>query len=301
MTGSPRLIGGVVFVVAVVVGVVFGSLVVGGIGGSGSSTPSVVALATPSPSAGASTSPSPSSAASPSAKPSSAAPSASANTPSATPKPTNAPGVPSAISIASLKLDAADDPAGKNRVITFDAVGTGTVSAVLSSVSPQGETKMCLRSTTKDFGCKTTASGSITAPTAAKRRTFTLTLRGAGIATPQVDVALTFPSADPSVTIAHARFDGTASPDDNGIDATITPHADGKAHIVAQWGGHPFLYQIELKEQGGPGVHAKTDQGPSTGVDTRLGITAPNPWRLVLSNAEVGFGTTPMTVTIGWP
>ena len=73
-----------------------------------------------------------------------------------------------------------------------------------------------------------------------------------------MDVALTFPSADPSVTIAHARFDGTASPDYNGIDATFTPHADGKAHIVAQWGGHPFLYEIKLKEQGGPGVHAKT-------------------------------------------
>ena len=301
MTGSPRLLGGVVFVVAVVVGLVLGSLVVGGIGGSGSPTPSAIAQATSSPSAAPSPSPSASAVASPSTPPPSAVPSPSADAPSATPKPTNAPGVPSAISFSSLKLDAGDDPAGKNRVITFDAVGTGTVSAVLASVSPQGETKMCLRSTTKDFGCKTAASGTISAPTAAKRRTFTLTLRGDGIATPQVDVALTFPSADPSVTLAHARFDGTASPDLNGIDATFTPHADGKAHIVAEWGGHPFLYEIDLKEQGGPGVHAKTDQGPATGVDTRLGVTAPNPWRLVLSNAEVGFGTTPMTVTIGWP
>ncbi len=209
--------------------------------------------------------------------------------------------MPSAISFSSLKLDAADDPAGKNRVITFDAVGAGTVSAVLSSVSPQGETKMCLRSTKKDFGCTTTASGSISAPTAAKRRTFTLTLRGVGIAAPQVDVALTFPNADPVVTIARARFDGTASPDTNGIDATFAPHADGKAHIVAEWGGHPFLYELTLKEQGGPGVHAKSPEEPATGVDTRIGVTAPNPWRLVLSNAEDGFGTTPMTVTIGWP
>jgi hypothetical protein len=209
--------------------------------------------------------------------------------------------VPSAISFASLKLDAQDDPAGKNRVITFDAVGSGMVAALLSSVSPQGETRMCLRSTTKDYGCKTTAIGSISAPTAAKRRTFTLTLRGVGIATPQVDLALTFPAADPSVTIAHARFDGTAAPDTNGIDATITPHADGKAHVVATWGGHPFLYEIDLKEQGGPGVHAMTEQGPATGVDVKLGVTAPNPWRLELSNSEVGFGTTPMTLTIGWP
>jgi hypothetical protein len=37
------------------------------------------------------------------------------------------------------------------------------------------------------------------------------------------------------VTIDHARFDGTAFPDTNGIDATITPRADGGARVVATW------------------------------------------------------------------
>ena len=303
MTGpSPRLVGVVVFLVAAALGVLLTSLVVGGFGGSATPSPSAVAQASASPTAtAASPSPSASPTPTPSAEATSAPPSESPATPAPTDKPTTGPGVPSAISFSSLRLDAADDPAGKNRVITFDAVGAGTVSAVLSSVSPQGETKMCLRSTNKDFGCTTTASGSISAPTAAKRRTFILTLRGAGIAAPQVDVALTFPNADPTVTIARARFDGTGSPDTNGIDLTFAPHADGKAHIVAEWGGHPFLYELTLKEQGGPGVHAKSPEEPATGVDTRLGVTAPNPWRLVLTNTEDGFGATPMTVTIGWP
>jgi hypothetical protein len=302
VTASGRLLAVVVFVAAAAVGVLLTSLLTGGGGGSAPVSPSPIARASSSPTAApASSSPPASEVPTPSPEATSAPASESATPPAATEKPTVAPGVPSAISFSALKLDAADDPAGKNRAITFDAVGAGTVSAVLSSVSPRGETKMCLRSTSKDFGCTTTASGSISAPTAAKRRTFTLTLRGAGAAAPQVDLALTFPSADPSVTMAHARFDGTGSPDTNGIDATFTPHADGKAHIVAEWGGHPFLYELTLKAQGGPGAHVVSPEEPATGVDTRLGVTAPNPWRLVLANAEEGFGATPMTVTIGWP
>ena len=134
MTGSsPRLVGVVVFLVAAAVGVLLTSLVVGGFGGSATPLPSAVAQASASPTAIA-TSPSPSapSAAAPtsSSEATSAPPSEPPTTPAATDKPTTAPGVPSAISFSALKLDAADDPAGKNRVITFDAVGAGTVSAV---------------------------------------------------------------------------------------------------------------------------------------------------------------------------
>ena len=148
-------------------------------------------------------------------------------TPTHTPKPTVAPGIPAGITFSALKLDAADDTAGANRVITFSAQGTGTVSAHLSSISPQGETRICLKSTKKNFGCKTTAEGMISADTSARELVFTLTLRGVGVAAPVVDVELTFPATRPAVTIDHARFDGTAFPDTNGIDATITPRTDG--------------------------------------------------------------------------
>ena len=162
-------------------------------------------------------------------------------------------------------------------MITFSAQGTGTVSAHLSSISPQGETKICLKSAKKNFGCKTTAEGMISADTSARELVFTLTLRGVGIAAPVVDVALTFPATRPAVTIDHARFDGTGFPDTNGIDATITPRSDGGARVVATWGGHPLLYDLRLKEQGGPGAHVLNEQGPSTGTNTRLAVTAPEP------------------------
>ena len=306
MTGSARLGAVVVFLVALAAGVFITSLLVGGFGGTPAPSASLEAQATPSPS----TSPSAVSSAVLSASPSAEASSSPSSpeptptetaSPTRTPKPTVGPGIPAAISFSALKLDAADDTAGANRVITFSAQGTGTVSAHLSSISPQGETKICLKSAKKNFGCKTTAEGMISADTSARELVFTLTLRGVGIAAPVVDVALTFPATRPAVTIDHARFDGTGFPDTNGIDATITPRSDGGARVVATWGGHPLLYDLRLKEQGGPGAHVLNEQGPSTGTNTRLAVTAPNPWRLVLRNAEEGFGATELTARIAWP
>ena len=304
MTGSTRLSAVVVFLVALAAGVIVTSLLVGGFGGSPTPSPSLVAEATPSPSTGPSAapfaSPSAEASASPSSPDESPTPTATSR-PSRTPKPTVAPGIPAGITFSALKLDAADDPGGANRVITFSAQGTGTVSAHLASISPQGKTKICLKSARKNFGCKTTAEGTISADTSASELVFTLTLRGVGIAAPVVDVALTFPATRPAVTIDHARFDGTGFPDTNGIDATITPRSDGGARVVATWGGHPLVYDLRLREQGGPGAHVLNGQGPSTGTNTRLAVTAPNPWRLVLRNAEEGFGATELTARIAWP
>jgi hypothetical protein len=304
MTGSTRLLAAVVFLVALAGGVILTSLLVGGLGGSTSPTPSLAGQVSASPSAASASAP-PSIPASPSA--SASAPPSASPTPEPTrsaeptPKPTAQPGTPAGITISALKLDAGEDPDGVNRVIRFEAQGSGTVSARLTSVSPQGETVICLRSEKKDFGCKTTADGSISADTKARALAFTLTMRGDGIAAPVVDLALTFPAARPSVTIDHARFDGTGFPETNGIDVTLTPHADGNVRVVAGWGGHPLVYDLLLDEQGGPGEHDLRDQGPSTGTNTRLGVTAPSPWRLRLRNAEEGFGVTDLTARITWP
>ena len=82
---------------------------------------------------------------------------------------------------------------------------------------------------------------------------FKATLRGADVETPVVDVAVTFPAKAPTVTIANARFDGTDYPETNGITAILTPRTEGNVTLLAQWGGHPFSYEVDLIEQGGTG------------------------------------------------
>jgi hypothetical protein len=304
MTGQ-RALAAVLFVVAVGVGVLAASIGLGAIGGPSSASPNPLpsssGIAIASPSAGQA-SPSASASAPPSASPSPPPSKAPATPPpTATPKPTTTPGRPASISFAALKLDATSDPAGKDRVLTFRTQGSGSVHATIKLDSPQGQVVACLRTTKKDFGCKTTAGGELTEPTTAKQAEFTLTLRGDGIDAPVVDIALEFPSASPSVTIEHARFDGTAFPDTNGIQATVVPSRDGDVHLVAAWGGHPLEYEVDLIEVGGPGVHSLPNQGPAPGTDVKLGVVAPNPWRLVLQNIETGFGVTDLTATIAWP
>jgi hypothetical protein len=228
-----------------------------------------------------------------STEPTDASPTADASD-SAAPAPT------ATITFQALLLDAADNPDGTDRVFTW-ASATGSVKAEVASVTPMGDIEMCLSTPDKELGCRTAGSGTLSAKTTKSRETFILTLRGEGTAQPAVDVTLTFPARKPKVSIDNARFDGTAYPDTNGIQAVFTPRQDGDVRVIAEWGGHPFTYEIDLMEQGGSGsLTYAPDQG-NVGTDVPFAVTAPNPWKLVLQNTETGFGITPMNASISWP
>ena len=294
-----RVIG--VMATLLVVVIVAGALLVLTRGGSGSPS----ASASPSGAAAASASASPSAAASASLSPTAspagseaAAPSSSASSgPSASPLPAPL----ATLTFLNLKLDPTGPPDALARIISFSSDGAGSVTAKLTSHTPQGTTHMCLKVGSKVIGCNDIASGTFTGKTSQAHANWQVTLQGSGIATPVVDLTVTFQSLAPAVKIEHARFDGTAFPDTNGIQARFTARDAGSAHLVADWGGHPFSYEIDLfDETSGTGDASLANQGPSTNTDQTLPVT-PGDWRLVLQNIEDGFGTTDLTATIGWP
>jgi hypothetical protein len=206
------------------------------------------------------------------------------------------------LTFVGLQLDSADDPTGEDRVITFTSDGAGTMSVKLVSQSPQGTTHMCWRAGTKELGCKDWAKGTFNGKTSQAHTTWRVTVRGTGIATPVVDVTVTYHAVAPKVKIANARFNGTAEPGLNGIQVRFVPRADGDAHLLASWGGHPFIYEIDtFDETTGSGGPSYPNQGPATNVDQPTPVTANDTWRLVLQNIETGFGTTDLTATISWP
>jgi len=310
MTAPQRLLVVLVFVVAVLGGIIVAFAV---IGGGRSPEPASVASASPTPIAAVATATPPGMPGTPTVTPSAvptpegtpsptpeSTPTPTA-TPSATPMPTNAPGTAATVLLQQLKLDAHDDPDGRDRVVAFTTAGTGTITVVLRTIYPQGNTQMCLSADGTALGCRTGAGGRLTARTTKRAASFELTLRGTGIETPIVAVTITFPATAPSVTVFNARFDGTMFPETNGIQAVVQPRADGNVHLTADWGGHPFLYEVDLFELRGSGSQTLANQGPATRMDEELPVTAPNPWRVVLQNIETGFGPTPMTVTIAWP
>ncbi len=299
MTNGQRLAAIGLFLVAVVAGVLVASFALGALGGSAES-PSTAAVVSPSPvpSAPASSPPASASASpSPSVEPS---PSPT-ESPSPSLTPTAPAGQPATFTITQLKLDAVENPDGQDRELQFRAGGAGPITARLTAISPHGQAVMCLKTASKDLGCTTTADGQVSAQQAGPATDYTLTLRGDGIAEPIVEVTLTFRSSQPEVTVANARFDGTEFPDTNGIQVIVTPRADGNLGLHAEWGGHPFVYEIDLIEQGGTGGGTLGNQGPATRVNTALPITAPNPWKLVVQNTETGFGPTGITASITWP
>jgi len=278
-------------------------LILVGRNSSGTASPSAPPMALGSPSIGATLTPIESAPPSPSANADATATPATEASQSVAPS-----GSPGATALATLtfvdlKLDADQDAGGDARVITFRSDGAGTVTAKLASTSPQGKTHMCFLVGTKDLGCKDWRSGTFTGKTSQAHATWKVTLLGTGFDTPTVDLTVTFQAVAPSVKIEHARFDGTASPDTNGIQARFSARAPGEVRLVADWGGHPFLYRVDLFDESGGQV--STTQGaeslePSTNTDQAMPVTAGN-WRLVLRNSEDGFGTTDLTATISWP
>ena len=254
------------------------------------------------PSASPSAAVSPSSGVAPSATPSEATASASASaSSSAGPSGSPLPAPLATITFLGLKLDATDDPGGQPRIVTFRSDGPGLVTVKLVSKAPQGTTHMCLQVGAKVVGCNDIASGTFTGTTSQAHANWQVTLQGTAAAAPIVDLSVTYQALTPSVKIEHARFDGTDFPDTNGIGVRVTARAAGDIHLVADWGGHAFPYEVDLvDETAGTGNATFPNQGPSITADQTIPVAAGD-WRVVLQNTEAGFGTTDLTATIGWP
>ena len=302
MTNQQRLVVALVFVVAVVGGGALALLLTGGGGGTDAS-PSPVAQASPSGGASpsASTAPtasaeaSPSEAPSPTESPSEAAPTES---PTPTPRPTTAPGIPTTVIVTGFQLDAAADPDGSDRRLVFRSQGAGTISVNVRLLSPQGDVEACLYRSGDQVECPNL--GLATVETDKRRDDWEVELRGVGIETPEVEVTITFPARSPYLEIHDARFDGTSFPQTNGINVLVNPREDGEITLQAEWGGHPFSYEVDLFQLDGPGSQVLANQGPDVGTDVAIPVVA-GEWRLLLQNIDDGFGVTPLDATIAWP
>jgi len=284
-----RLVLILAFTFAVLLGILLATTLFGGKGGSSKPT------AAPSSSLAASI---PAGSSGPSAAPSaSAGPSPSA---SGSPSPSPTPVPAAKIQFVQLALDASTDTAGTTRTITF-AAQSGTVTVKLQTESG-GNTKACLFGDGKQLACRTAVGGTLTGTTTKKSSTYKLTLRGDGASTPVVDVTIAFPAAKPKVTITNARFDGTANAAHNGLQVVTTPRAKGYYHVNASFGGHPFIYEVDLIEQGGgPGLKTVKPTTGATTLSQGFAVAPPNAWMIVVKNTETGFGVTGMSATFTWP
>jgi hypothetical protein len=244
-----------------------------------------------------------------SAEPSTEASTGSTPTPSASAStgPSASPTVPPTAGLAQItfsdfRLDAKSDPAGVARTFTFKTDGPGNVTAKLTGKSPQGTTRFCLKVGKTAPLCRDWHGGTLTGTTSSKTQTtFVVTLIGVGIATPTVDLGLSFRATAPAVTLTHGTFDGTAPAFTgyNGMSGKVKVRSGGSISTKAEWGAKPFDYTyslVDLTEPTAGGVFP----GNGTGVDRTDPVTPSRSFGFSLVNSEVGVGTTPLTMTIAW-
>ena len=226
-------------------------------------------------------------------------PSASAATPSPTP------GVPvsaglATISLTGFKLDADDDSAGKARTFTIKTDGPGTVKAKLTGKSPQGTTKFCLKVGSTKALCREWATGQLTGTTSAKgQTTFVVTAIGVGIATPTVDLALSFRAKDPAVTLTNGRFDGKPVGGYNGIAGKVKVRSGGSISIQASWGSTAYDYTysiVDLVDASGGGVFT----GNGISLDKTQTVKPSQSYGFSLVNSADPTGPVPLTVVLSW-
>ena len=209
--------------------------------------------------------------------------------------------VPATFTVVGLKLDATDDPAGQARIISFKSEQPGTIIISLTSITPQGTTHMCLSQGTKEVGCKDWAKGTFTRTTKQSNVTWTVTVIGNDIETPVVNVEATFPAETPSVMIEHARFDGTDSPETNGITVAIQARGAGSLGLLASWDGS-FAYEVAVVNGATGTTDVSGNTVPSTGIDSPSIAVEAGAYRLSLTNTDTGTGAaTDLTASVGWP
>ena len=225
--------------------------------------------------------------------------------PLASPSPTATPvrGAPSSqIVLAGFRLDASSDSAGAARTFTFKTDGPGTATAKLAT-STKGKTTMCLTVGKTAPLCRNWTAGTLTGITSsAKQTTFVVTLIGQGAATPTVDLTLKWPANTHAVTLTNGRFDGTdpTFAGYNGISARISARIAGTLAVKADWGGHPFNYTYALVDLTNPAAGG-TFNGNGTGIGRSDPLAVKDSYGFSLTNADLGFGATPMTLTVTWP
>jgi hypothetical protein len=143
------------------------------------------------------------------------------------------------VTFSNMILDASNDTTGQARLFTFitDGLGPVGISVIKYTVA---NVKVCARVDGSAWDCryggKINFSG---AYTDTGHSVWEVAVSGRGDAKPTIDLALSWPSNTPSITLDHARFQGSTTPGVseglNGFSATFKTRSAGNAGLSASW------------------------------------------------------------------
>ncbi len=143
------------------------------------------------------------------------------------------------VTFNNLALDATSDLKATPRTFTFVTDGVGPVGIAILKYST-ANIRVCARVDDSAWSCikggKVSFKG---AYTDTAHSVWSVTLLGVASYTPTVDLSLSWPTNNPSVTLTHGRFQGSSTPGIsealNGVTATFKARASGNVGLSASW------------------------------------------------------------------
>jgi len=203
-------------------------------------------------------------------------------------------------------LDATDDPAHTVRTFTFVSDGPGLVQAQIIS-SDGGSTKLTLMVdlNPKSLYAQTGVTPKVAGRGDTQHSIWTVTLIGMHVATPTVDVTISWPTSNPSITLAHGRFQGTPSPNSQkGFTAEFKPRGAGQLSVLAAWPGTKANAQITLANV--TGAASVIDDQTFSGVSSldpaySTSVVPSVKYQLLLLNTSPDSDRPDLSATISFP
>lgn len=200
------------------------------------------------------------------------------------------------MTIRGLKLDAQEDPGGRDRRLVFTTEDPATIVVNIQALAPRGTVDACLVLNGVELFCTSGSTFTMNGRTSRPNGAWELALRGQGVATPELDVRLEFPAVEPAITIDGAWFDGAARPDYNGVAVELTPRTGPLVSISATWDGS-HDYRLAIQPPAGAGLEF---EGTDDAVAQDVLLAAGELHRIELRNTGAGTDHVALTTTIAW-
>jgi hypothetical protein len=158
--------------------------------------------------------------------------------PTAAPTATPGKATVAAITFNGLGLDTGTS--GIARTFQFTSNGAGAVDIAITKISSGGTAKLCLSVDGSAFTCAVGTANKLPDLNKGKSdptpNTWTVAVYGYRASAPIVDVAFTWTTSSPKVTLTHGRFQGTGAADSlDGFSATFKPRGPGSVNVQATW------------------------------------------------------------------
>jgi hypothetical protein len=206
-------------------------------------------------------------------------------------------------------LDALVDSAatvGSEMAFTFSSDGPGEVSVQIVASAPLDTTTICLIGDGKPVGCDVGGSPGLTQTTTTAHSDWLVNVTSPNAGTPTVDLAFSWPTDHPKITLDHGQFRGSPNPDSlRSLTATFRTRAAGSLSVDAAWPPISLDATLTLAERAGT-TSAAIDQIRYSGLTGTTPayahtVRSGRNYTVSLYNLSQESGRPDLEVTIGFP